>query len=206
MPWKNSVWFFDSSVWKISRRARREWNHTLTFHSCRPTSSPKSHIRPQMKLIFVQFFPRFGIERAVHTWQSFINQSITLLCLKASWKKWHRRTVDLFKSKEKLLWRRVMRASIFRQQFLEKFQSLSDMKEKYQKLWRRLSGKYIQWPKKVFKLLVQKSFRDTLYVSHRTVWNFISTVTKHDCSNYVGRFWSKIFTEAIKHLLQTRTL
>lgn len=34
-----------------------------------------------------------------------------------------------------------MRASIFRQQFLEKFQPLSDMKEKYQKLLRCLSGK-----------------------------------------------------------------
>lgn len=36
----------------LETSSRRERNHALTFRSCHPISSPKSHIRPRMKLIY----------------------------------------------------------------------------------------------------------------------------------------------------------
>ena len=39
----------------LETSSRRERNHALTFRSCHPISSPKSHIRPRMKLIYALF-------------------------------------------------------------------------------------------------------------------------------------------------------
>lgn len=40
--------------------------------------------------------------------------------------------------------------------------------------------------RKVFERLLQKAF---IYVLYTTFWNFINSIMRRDCNNYIGKIW-----------------
>ena len=117
---KGSIRFFEKQRYTreiLETSSRRERNHALTFRSCHPISSPKSHIRPRMKLIYALFLLPSS-EREVAREARGVHKSVDYLAVFESFlgkkkreeeeekekekekKERHRRTVNPFKEKK----------------------------------------------------------------------------------------------------------
>lgn len=90
----------------LETSSRRERNHALTFRSCHPISSPKSHIRPRMKLIYALLLlssSERSCTRGVHKsvdYSAVFESLLEKKGKKEEKEKKERRTVNPFKEKK----------------------------------------------------------------------------------------------------------